>query len=367
MSKKKKKHGPLLAIDIGSSSIKFSQGQMSNGRLKVSLLGIKPVPDGVYGNGNIHDYQTLKAIITGSLHDFKIKNKDTVVTIESSDTIKREMVIQKVPDEDKADLIAYEVSQYLPIEISNYILQYKDIEEFVEDDVKKVKIHLGAMPKEIVKAHFDLINECGLNPCYLDMHSNSLEKLIQYERSNISSSQLSCAYIDFGHKMINVTLFENQDYRFNRIIKMGSSEFNRILIDYLSIDGDEAEKRKKTTSVTAIYKSHGQMDKTASDSDDDIKNIVIRESVNYFDEVIDEIDKVFKYHLSRHSSNKIDQVFLIGGGAQFVDLEELLSSRLELPVKKLDKLNNVEFNLKDSGELKHMNLYINSIGALIRE
>lgn len=367
MSKKKRKHGPLLAIDIGSSSVKFSQGQMSNGRLKVSLLGIKAVPEGVYSNGMIHDYQTLKAIISGSIHEFKIKNKDTVITIESSDTIKREMVIQKVPDEDKADLIAYEVSQYLPIEISNYILQYKDIEEIMEEDVKKVKILLGAMPKEIVKAHFDLINECGLNPCYLDMHSNSLEKLIQYEKSSMNTPNNTSAYIDFGNKMINITLFENQVYKFNRIIKMGSSEFNRILVDYLSIDGDEAEKRKKATSVTAIYKSHSQIDKATSDSEDDIKNIVIRESVSFFDELIDEIDKVFKYHISRHSNNKIDQVYLIGGGAQFVDVEELFSTRLELPVKKMDKLNNVEFNLKDTKEQKHVNLYINSVGALIRE
>ena len=89
--------------------------------------------------------------------------------------------------------------------------------------------------------------------------------------------------------------------------------------------------------------------------------------MSFFDELIDEIDKVFKYHISRHSNNKIDQVYLIGGGAQFVDVEELFSTRLELPVKKMDKLNNVEFNLKDTKEQKHVNLYINSVGALIRE
>lgn len=363
----KKRKGPLLSIDLGSHSVKFAQGQLVGDRLKVTALFTHELPEGVYANGEIKDYLALKTAIESALKENHVKTKDTVVTIECTDIIKREMTINQVPDEDKLDLIAYEVSQYLPIDVSSYVIQFKELETVKEDETLKNKILLGAMPKEIVKAHFDLINDCGLNPCYMDMHSNSLEKLVQVcHFSEPKNMNQTAAYIDFGHKIIDISIFEDFNFKFNRLLKLGSSEFDRILVEYLSVDPKEAESRKKKTSVTGLMKAQvaHTTEEPARDKETELKNLVLRDTVAYLEDVIEEIDKVFKYYTSRSAENKIDQVYLFGGSAQITDLVELFSERLELPVKVVKTINNLDYAGKN--EPDKMNAYVNAVGALVR-
>lgn len=367
MKAAKKRRGPLLSIDLGSHSIKFAVGQYGGDRLKVTSLFTEEIPEGVYSNGEIKDELALKTAIQSAIKNNHIKIKDTVVTIECTEIIKREMLIQQVPEEDRLDLIAYEVSQYLPIDVSSYVLQYKDLGESIEGDVKKSKILLGAMPKDIVKSHFDLLIDCGLTPVYMDMHSNSLDKLVRVcHKSETGFMNATNAYIDFGNKIVDISIFENYNYKFNRLLKLGSSEFDRILRDYLSIDPKEAENRKKKTSVVGLQKAYATIGDTSNqeDVDGEVKNLVVKETIQYLDDCIEEINKVFKYYTSRSADNKIDSVYLYGGGAQFTDIAELFSERLELPTKVLSKIDNVDFNMKMVPD--KLTGYVNALGALIR-
>ena len=151
----------LIVIDIGSHSVKIAGGQRNGNKLKVTTLIKEQLPEGVFNNGRIMDPIALKTVIHGMLKSNHIKVKDAVITYESQDIIKREMTVQKVEPNDQLELVTYEVSQYLPIDIDAYVLQYKVVEEVEEN---KLKILLGALPKEIVKSLFDIVHECGLNP-----------------------------------------------------------------------------------------------------------------------------------------------------------------------------------------------------------
>ncbi|HAS73983.1 MAG TPA: hypothetical protein DCS67_07555, partial [Clostridiales bacterium UBA8960] len=268
MKAAKKRRGPLLSIDLGSHSIKFAVGQYTGERLKVSALFTEEIPEGVYNNGEIKDELALKSAILSAIKNNHVKIKEVVVSIECTEIIKREMLIQQVPEEDRLDLIAYEVSQYLPIDVSSYVLQYKSLGDVMDGDMAKTKILLGAMPKDIVKTHFDLLVDCGLTPVYMDMHSNSLEKLVKLcHKSDIGLSNAANAYIDFGNKIIDISIFEGHVFKFNRLLKLGSSEFDRILKEYLSIDAKEAENRKKKTSVVGLQKAFANLGEVPDQTD----------------------------------------------------------------------------------------------------
>ncbi|HAS73248.1 MAG TPA: pilus assembly protein PilM, partial [Clostridiales bacterium UBA8960] len=94
------------------------------------------------------------------------------------------------------------------------------------------------------------------------------------------------------------------------------------------------------------------------------KNLVVRETIQYLEDCIEEIDKVFKYYTSRNAENKIDGVYIYGGGSQFTDLVELFNDRLEIPTKILSKIENVDFTMKMVPD--KLTGYINALGALIR-
>ncbi len=350
----------LLSLDIGSDSIKIATGQFNGDKLKINNLIKVPVNSGIIENGRIVDESAFKSILQSTLRETKIKQKEVVVTCECQDIIKRELSVQKVDDADQMELITYEVGQYLPIDIDAYILQYKILNEFEENDVQKVRVLLGAMPKEIVKSIFDLLIDCGLTPKYLDMHSNSLDKFINLVFDSITLSK-TLAFIDFGHDLIDITLFEKGEFKFNRLLKLGLSEFDRILQEHFGIDAVEAEQRKKKTSITALVGAVEKEDFIATDD----KGVLISETAGYFNECGNEIEKVFKYYTSRSGDNRIDNIYVYGGGASAKDMINFLRDRFETPTEIISHLGMIEVNTKNA--VSELPIFINAVGALIRK
>lgn len=362
-AKNNKKKGPLLAIDLGSHSIKVVQGQELGNRLKVTQWAVEKLGPGVYENGLILDAPALKSILTEMIKANHFKVKNVALSIECTEIIKREMIIPKVDEEDQMDLIQYEVSQYLPIDINSYVLEYKVLENFIEDGNSKLRILLGAMPKDIVSSHHEWLESCGLNPVYMDMHSNALEKLVSSAANeNLYAASKTTAYVDFGHGIIDISLFEKEHYKFNRLLKMGGSGFDDVLVHHLEIPLGEAENRKKKTSILAIQKAYMNLENNP-EAAGDIKNSVVRETMHYMNECMDEMDKVFKYYTSRSAENKIDQIYVYGGGSQFKELPELFRERFGIPTDVMKNLPNIDF-VKNNAEA--LPLFINAMGTLIR-
>jgi len=357
-SKRTKTH--LLSIDIGSHSIKMAVGQSTGDKLKLTAIGKETLPENVVENGAILDPVTLKAVIQRMLKDYRIKQRDTVLTFESADIIKRDLVVNRVDPVDQLDLITFEVGQYLPIDVDAYVIQYKVTDSFEEEGVQKLKVLLGAMPKDVVRNLYDLLIDAGLNPIYMDTHSNSLEKFIEINFESVRLNK-TLAFIDFGNEVIDISIFEKGMFKFNRLIHMGAREFDKILMNYLNIQREEAENRKKKTSVVAIQKAGTQK----ASYDEEIVEAVLKETTQFFEDCTDEIDKVFKYHTSRSADNKIDQIYLYGGGAQFKEITQYFKDRFDIPTEVLNTIQGVDLSLK--GPVDEIPVFVHTIGALIRK
>lgn len=363
---KKQKKINLLSIDIGSHSIKVVAGIQQGDKLKVSGVCTKRLSAESYNNGAIVNAFDVKSAIQMAVSAVNSKSKDVVVTIESTEIIKREMVIALVDPEDRMSLITYEVGQYLPIDINAYVLQYKEIETFKEEGVDKMRILLGAMPKDMVKAHYDLIVSCGLNPVFMDMHSNSLEKIIMDPgKQTLNPAQRTTAYIDFGYNIIDISIVENGQYKFNRLLKLGGSELDKTLSNVLGITHEEAETLKLKPYTLSVYKEYS-LDGDTNDlsTDINIANRTIKETIHYFNDCLEEIDKVFKYYTSRSVDNRIDAVVLYGGIIDFKGVSAYFKEKLDIPTEIIKSVSNVDFLCSLSQD--ELPKYINALGALIR-
>ena len=350
----------LLSVDIGSHSLKIVAGQYNGGKLKITAMTKVAIEEGVVTNGRIVDAIAFKNHLMHALKEEKIRQKEVVITCEGQDIIKRELIVQKVEAADQMELITYEVGQYLPIDIDAYVLQYKILEEFEEDGVQKIKILLGAMPRDMVKELFDIITECGLVPTYLDMHSNSLDKFINFSLDSIMLNK-TIAFVDFGHQLIDISLFEKGQFKFNRLLRLGSNEIDQILKNHFNIDAMEAENRKKKTSVISIIDAVSKEGFHVTDE----KGAILKETANYINDCTEEIEKVFKYFTSRSAENKIDQIYLYGGSAQMKDFGSYFKERFEIPTEIITYFKAIEIATKNNVE--ELPIYVNAVGALIRQ
>ena len=326
----KKKDVKCLSIDIGSSYIKFAVGQKMGRRLKVDKTFKARLPAGVYENGHMHNIQEMKSIIQGALNANSVKLKDVICTLESTDAIKRELVVPAVAPEDLSEMVSYEIGQYLPIDINSYVLQYKIVREFEEENVKKYELLVAALPKEIVHNIYSMLIEMGLDPYALDIHSNAVDKIAaEYELFNEASiKENTVAFLDLGHENINVIIVEKGQYKFNRLIKNGTRDFEQLTTEFEF--------------------------KTIDD---------ISQHLDVVDRWIEEIDKVFKYYTSRSVDNTIDKIFIYGGISVMEGLDTYIHERVNIPVELIKSIDNVEIVAGNEYTLAQS---LNAISAIIR-
>ncbi len=351
----KTKRGNLLSIDFGSRAIKLVEGQWMGNTLMIQTRGEEVLPPGVVENGNLIDMDAAEKVLAKLIETTGVKSREAVVTIETSDMIKREIFIPKVPEEDQKGLISYEIEQYLPIDTESYILQHRLMEEIEErDETPRHKMLVGALPSEIAKDYHNLLANLRLEPVALDMHTNALEKLLEVTgriNDHILVTHTSLAVVDIGHKMINITIFEKGKFNFNRLIQYGCKGLIEIIGNFKVVE-PESDRFFDEDLRFLNEKTFQTLDEKE------------RALYEYMEHMADDIGKILKYFTSRSVDNRIDHVLLTGGGAKIKGFDAFFTEQLGLPAETILKLSVLAE--EHNNDINKIPLYLNAYGALIR-
>lgn len=374
----------IIAIDMGSFSLKCVEGSVQKDKIKVDNMFEIALPFGVYDNGEIKEWDRLVQLVKQQLKQHKVKANDAILTLESSEILKREISIPKVDQADMASLINFEVSQYLPIDTNQYVMQYLPLYDEIVEDVEKTNVMIAAMPNSMAKKHFDFVKDLDLNPFKLDLNGNAMLRLIKHCIDETKLSGQTIAFVDIGHSKIEINVVKRQVNKLNRIMRMGVKDIDTLLTDIYNCTVEQSQARRlafsfesmlelrKIADANATLRADTQYyDKSAelyinkSDLDDQqlTKMQAIGDAVEYLDVCLEEIDKVFKYYNSRNVGNTIDYVYIYGGVANAVDIDSYIEQKLGVKVSVLNICDATSINLKKSNE--KFSIYVNAIGAIV--
>lgn len=365
--KKAKTNKELLVLDVGSKTTKLVVGKYNGKNLIIDVM------DGIVNeknaciDGKIIDRQEIKNTIKTLINSSKVKTRNSVITMESTEFIRKDLEIASVPDSDILGVVSFGMAQYLPTDISSYVLQVKNIEDIDEMAAKKKKVSVGVMPKSIVLDYVQLTDALNLEREAMDMNSNALEKLLSLEIQNNPRSELAnknIVFIDMGHSFFNISIYNNGKYLFNKVLNIGGSMIDAVISDIMNIKTEEAEMIKIEnnelhTAMDLQYKFGNTLEKPKSKEDK-----ILNETLYIFDSWTSEINQVLKYYTTRNRNNSIDEVYLYGGGSFINGIDEYFEKKLQITTKDFVdftciKLPNLELN-------KNILNYLNAIGALIR-
>ena len=338
----------IVSFDFGSKAIKLVTGKYVKDKLVITKCIDIPTPADAIMDGNISDRKQLADIIQFTLKEEGIRAKDAIVTINSSSIINREIVIPKVQGDEMATVIRYEIQQYLPINLNDYILQYIILDEIIDDNGEKLKVNVISVPNKIAKEYYDLIEDIGLNPYVLDVTYNSIRKINNHIINNKEKEERgTVAFVDMGATSINVTIFKNGKLEFTRIIKSGGDN-----IDYaLSLETNMSIKSTESLKI-----------KEADLYSDSKTNEIVKKSV---DGILDDLERIFKFYNNKSVGNEINKIYIYGGTSNLLAIEKYMSERLNINVEKISILDNVEIKSKELGA-ETIEQYLNAIGAIVR-
>lgn len=332
-----------LSIDFGSHFIKFCEGHYDKNRLVIHKAFVEEIRPGTIENGRIIDYDYVKDLLSNVIRSKNIKAKEVSISINSSDIIKRDIEVEVVDSKDQESLIAFEIEKFIPNNIQNYHLQFKKLSSINEEGVvtKKANFMVALMPKDIADTYHKLIVELKMVPKILDIHCNSINKLLNLKHLNLVSEtykESNILLIDIGFSNINTFIIENGFYKFDRRIHSGIKEIESKIEEHSE----------------EIIDEEGFLREVDFEAED------VKEELDYW---INETSKIIQFFENSSEGSKIDKIFIYGGGTSIKFIELYFQKHLQIKTSIIDVESFIEFD--DSCQLESISAYLNAIAVLI--
>ena len=338
----------VIAFDMGSSTIKIVEGMYYKNDLIIDKYITVPTPKGAIIDGEIKKEEELYGKLSQVLKENGIKTKDATCTTNSTLIINREILIPKVEDEEMDTVVRYEIQQYLPINLEDYILQVTILGEEEVNETKKLNVRVIAYPEKIARGYYNLLLKLDLKPYALDVNYNAVNKFINFTGINSEfeyNSRDSVAFIDMGASFIDVNIYKDGNLDFTRIIKDCGNDIDEIL-----------QRSGVKASEVVDFK---------------IKNINLKEELDplnievryVIDDWIEKIEKIIQFYKNRNTENEVNKIIIFGGSSKINGMEEYMTEKLGIKTK-INGTTKIAFKSKDDG--KPVDDFINAIGSVIR-
>jgi type IV pilus assembly protein PilM len=350
--------GKVLSIDIGSRNMHLVQGRFHNNLVEIEKAVQYPTPEGTLKDGVIKDSELIQSQLRRLIKENHISADQVVVTVKSSNAISREVTIPTAKSDDLSDLIQIEMEQYVPNISTDYVTGYVLMNQVGNNGGTQMKYRVTAVPNTLVNSYMETLKQSGLKPKVMDVHSNTLAKLVRLSLSAQKPESSAwhwqtAAFIDLGYELTEINIMTNDKLVFTRLIPVGSRLVVAELTTHLMLAIDQVEKKifdETNLTVTQFSKP-----------DTEMINGIVRSHTQRW---MNDIQNTLQFFSGRTTENKIDTIYLYGGFSGLKGLPELFSSRFNIPVQCLSELPV----LSNLGVIKpaEISQYINAIGALVR-
>ncbi|EOR28098.1 type IV pilus assembly protein PilM [Clostridium sartagoforme AAU1] len=348
----KEKSRSVISIDLGTNFIKVAEGKYQKDKLSLNKVVQIPTPEGCITDGKIINAQAIIDVLSFLIKENSIRAKDVIFTTNSSSIINRDILIPIVQEEEMETVIRYEIQQYLPINLDDYIIQFIVLDEIVDDTGAKLKINVTSFPERMANTYYNVINALELNPYALDVTYNSINKLANYSQYTSKNGQTiggTVAFVDMGATSINVAIFKNGKLDFTRMIKSGGDNIDYALSQSLNMS---------IKSTESLKIKDGDLLK---DNEEDVLNLTIRKSV---DDILEELERILQFY-SNKSNTTINKIYIYGGTSNLKHIDIYVKNKINISVDKIEDIPNIDFTSKDLIN-ENLGQYLNAISAIIR-
>jgi type IV pilus assembly protein PilM len=340
----------VVAFDIGSSMIKIVEGMYYKEELTIDKYITMKTPKGAVVDGEIKRSEELFNKLGQVLKENGIKAKYGICTTNSTLIINREILVPKVEEEEMDTVVRYEIQQYLPINLEDYILQVQVLSEEEINESKKLNVRVIAYPDKIARGYYDLLIKLDLKPYALDVNYNAINKFINCVDKNNEyeyNPEDSVAFIDMGASFIDVNIYKNGNLDFTRMIKAGGNDIDELLIEQNLIKAEELECFKiRNIDLEEPFEPI---------------NIHVREIT---DDWTEKIEKIIQFYKNKNMGEEVSSIVIFGGSSKLKGMDNYMTEKLGIKTIRRKGLSKIAFKSSDDG--KRIDDFINVIGSVIR-
>ena len=321
----------FVGIDIGFSSVKVVQLRKESERAILETYGelrTAPYLKNVDGNGigsgflRFRDSDIIE-MLADILREANVTANQAVFAVPSTSSF---ITVAELPTADRdevAKAIQFEARRYIPIPISEVLLDWQIIDEGDTAEtgpVAKTKVILVAVPKDVIGKFERVAKGANLTLTGLEIETFSMV------RSLMANDKTITALINYGSQSSTVTVVDERVVMLSHSIDRGSNELTSALARGLNITLERAEAFKTEVGI--------------SERPED------REVASVMSPLIEllfsEIDRILGSY-NRKTERRIERVVITGGGSRIKGLIDYTAKRFGLETIQVNPFSRVTY------------------------
>tara|TARA_B100001123_G_scaffold318353_1_gene356808 strand:- start:322 stop:1455 length:1134 start_codon:yes stop_codon:yes gene_type:complete len=345
------KKTPLVAVDLGSHSIKVVQlKEIKGGNFELVNIGIMPLEEGSIVGGSIKKPDQVSKALSGLIKAEKIKTNFVVASVSGGDVFIKKIQIPQMPEKELSERINEEAERYIPFAINEVALDFqvlgpvsdnitrKKLDKQIDPDEEKpvdeieysgepiVEVLIVAVNREIINERRNVLRQAGLKPAIIDLDVFALMNAASL--TNDLSAMGSIALIDLGDSFTHVNILKNGSIGYTKDIPVGDRYCSTTLLSEYKIPFKQIHKIKKGHLLEGVKKEE-----------------TLPLIVQGYKNILEEILKSFEY-FSTTSNSKVERILLSGGGCLVHGIDDFIENFLKIPVEILNPMQGVKINPK---------------------
>lgn len=275
-----------------------------------------------YGSISV-DPQQLQESLTGSspyLADMikemitkgvvgRISSNHAVVCIPTNRTYSRSIRVPREAAKKLDEAIRLEAEQYIPVSLSDLNLSYQVIEK-TDDHIDAL---MSAAQKKIVDNVISACETAGFMVLMVEPSINSVARLITLTEEG----HLPTVIVDIGAATTDIAILDKQ-IRATASVQVGGNTFTYDISKKLAITLENAHQLKVTSGLNV-----------------GVKQAKVRAALKpSLEQITTEIRKIIRYYNERIiQDKKIEQIIVVGGGANVPGLGDFITNELTMPAR----------------------------------
>jgi type IV pilus assembly protein PilM len=329
-----------IGLDIGSHSIKLVGLKMTSKGPFLTCLGMKEMPPGK----DREDVNAVSEILKALVKEVGLKTKKVRLTVSGSGVHIKRISIPALPKAELKEAVRWEIKNFLPFPVETAEIDFHILNEYVEDNVKKLDLLTVACPKQLIDRTLSIAEGAGLQQAHLDVAPFALwNALLTW--TPIRKGE-TVALVDLGAERTGIYLFKDGILQFSREFTPAGADITRAVTEGIGSVGEpellyeRAERIKQEMGIPSEAHQERMSDQSPSLSK---ISFLVRPVL---EKLVAEIGRSLDYYRSQFNDEQIGRVLLTGGGANLKNIVSYLGSELRLPVEHFSPLEKILFDSK---------------------
>ena len=357
----------VLSIEVGQATTRVVEMDYKTKNPKIYNAFTVATPEDVVQDGVVAHSEEFLVAVKGELRRRMIKTDKVVFTVASGRIANREARIPLCKEKNIMPIVMANASDYFPVDMNQYHLSYTILGtvDGAEGEGKQYRLSLLAVPNDITTSYIDLARSLELEIKAIDYVGNSV---FQAVKEDIGAT--TTAFLKVEEHSSLITVVSNGEIVLQRLIAHGLNNAIQNLMETDMFQDEELtyEGAARKFVEHKIIRPHLSLDAGVSAEDANEEDLMVRvmitENLRY---LVGNTSRVIEYFVSRNQDKNIENVYLVGLGAEFQGLSDLLTNELGVEVKPYAGLDHFKPATSDTthAQAENMNALIGPIGAAI--